>query len=253
MPEVMPRQRGWPHDDSRHVSDLSDERRHMFHVLELIDELQRRAETDFESALREINATTVLSVPGAQYAGVTRVSSEAQVTTLAPTHAYPQWLDDVQRDVNQGPCLSAAWNQHVIRIDDLAQDDRWPKYRDAALQRTPVRSVVSFQLFGDAKNIAALNLYAEPARAFDDESIELGLIFAANTTVAWNMLRRHEQFSSALASRDLIGQAKGILMERFGINALAAFELLRKLSQESNTKLADIATRLIDTEGSAEG
>jgi len=110
-----------------------------------------------------------------------------------------------------------------------------------------VRSIVSFQLFGEGKSIAALNLYAEPARAFDDESVELGLVFAAHTTVAWNMMRRQEQFSSALASRDLIGQAKGILMERFGINALAAFELLRRLSQESNTRLADIARRLVDS------
>jgi hypothetical protein len=220
----------------------------MYHVLELVDGLQRRAATDFESALRSINETTVDSVPGAQYAGITLVDSEGKVSTLASTHSYADWLDDIQRDVSEGPCLSAAWNQHVLRIDDLASDQRWPRYRQAALQRTPVRAVVSFQLFGDDKNIAALNLYAEPARAFDDEAVELGLVFAAHTTVAWNMMRRQEQFTSALASRDLIGQAKGILMERFGINAIAAFELLRRLSQESNTRLVDIAHRLVETE-----
>jgi hypothetical protein len=225
----------------------------MYHVLELVDRLQRRAATDFESALRSINETTVDSVPGAQYAGITLVNTEGKVSTLASTHAYADWLDDIQRDVNEGPCLSAAWNQHVLRIDDLASDSRWPRYRQQALQRTPLRSIVSFQLFGHDKSIAALNIYAEPARAFDDEAVELGLVFAAHTTVAWNMMRRQEQFTSALASRDIIGQAKGILMERFGIDAMAAFELLRRLSQESNTRLADIAHRLVESERPSKG
>jgi len=86
----------------------SDERRHMYHVLELVDGLQRRAANDFESALRAINETTVDSVSGAQFAGVTLVDTEGKVSTLAPTHTYPTWLDDVQRDVGEGPCLSAA-------------------------------------------------------------------------------------------------------------------------------------------------
>ena len=220
----------------------------MYQVLEVVDALQRRAAKDFGSALREINENTVASVPGAQYAGVTIVDSGGLVSTLASTHPYPQRLDDIQREVNQGPCLSAAWNQHLIHIDDLASESRWPNYRDAALQSTPVRSIVSFQLFGDGKSIAALNLYAEPAHAFGDESIELGLVFAAHTTVAWNTMRRHEQFRSALASRDLIGQAKGILMERFAIDAVTAFELLRRLSQESNVKLVDVAERLVQAD-----
>jgi len=245
-------------DDARRTDtagsgrDLSDERRHMYHVLELVQDLQRRAATDFQAALHEINESTVASVPGAQYAGVTLVDAAKGVSTLAATHLFPEYLDDVQREVDEGPCLSAAWEQHTIRINDLASEDRWPKYRAAALERTPVRSIVSFQLFDDGKNIAALNLYAEPARAFDDESIELGLIFAAHTTVAWNAMRRQEQFSSALASRDLIGQAKGMLMERFDIDAMAAFELLRKLSQESNTKLIDIAAKLVRPERATE-
>ncbi len=217
----------------------------MYQVLEIVDALQRRAAQDFGSALRQINESTVESVPGAEYAGVTLIDGGGWVTTLAPTHPYPARLDDVQNEVRQGPCLSAAWTQEVIRIDDLALDDRWPDYRDAALHATPVRSLVSFRLFGDEKSRGALNLYAEPARAFDDESVELGLIFAAHTTVAWNVMRRQEQFRSALGSRDLIGQAKGILMERFDIDAIAAFELLRRLSQESNVKLVDVAEKLV--------
>ncbi|AQT82973.1 hypothetical protein B1R94_20650 [Mycolicibacterium litorale] len=217
----------------------------MFDVLRKVDGLQRLDETDFDASLLSINNTTVASVPGAQYAGLTITGGPDGVSTLAATHTYPALLDGVQAEFNEGPCLSAAWFQHTIHIDDLAADARWPHYRAAALARTPVRSILSFRLFGDGHVAGALNLYADNPGAFDDDSIELGLIFAAHTSVAWNSLRREQQFRSALASRDLIGQAKGMLMERFDIDAVAAFDLLRKLSQESNTRLVDIAERLL--------
>lgn len=155
-------------------------------------------ETDPDSALLDVIKTSVVSIPGAQYAGVTLVEQGGDITTVATTHDFPRWLDDVQREVHEGQCLSAA-----------ASDDRWPLYRDMALERTPVRSVLSFRLFDDGKVLGALNFHAETAGAFDDESIEVGLIFAANTTLAWNSMRREQQFQSALASRDIIGQAKG--------------------------------------------
>ncbi|MFW0150949.1 GAF and ANTAR domain-containing protein [Mycobacterium sp. smrl_JER01] len=214
----------------------------------MVDSMQRRATADFESVLRELNTATIDSVPGAQYACVTVVNAaaDAAVESLAATHPYPSMLDKVQREVGEGPCLSAAWSQHTISIDNLSTDDRWPRYRDAAVALTPVRSILSLRLYNEGAKVAALNLFADAPHAFDDESIELGLICAAHTTVAWNMMRRQEQFRSALASRDLIGQAKGILMERFDINAVVAFDLLRRISQESNSKLVDVAAKLVN-------
>ena len=74
----------------------------------------------------------------------------------------------------------------------------------------------------------------------------MGLIFATHMAVAWNSARRDEQFRMALASRDTIGQAKGMIMERYGIGAIQAFEMLRKLSQDSNMPLARIAQELVE-------
>lgn len=223
---------------------LSGERQQIYRMLCKVEHLQRLETADFETALTVINQTSVESVPGAQYAGVTFIDGDGAVQTVAATHPYSTWLDLVQREVGEGPCLSAAWQQHTIHIDDMTTDARWPLYCDAALARTPVRSVLSFKLFGDGKRMAALNFYSQAPGAFDTESIELGLIFATQTTLAWNALTREQQFRSAIANRDIIGQAKGILMERFKIDAIAAFELLRKFSQQSNTKLFDIADRL---------
>ena len=228
------------------------QRQHLFTVINQLDELQRRGETDLESALLEIAETDVGSLPGAQYAGVALVEKGCHLRTLAATHVYPRWLNDVEREVREGPCLSAALVRPTVRIDDLATDDRWPRYRAVALDRTPVRSILAFRLFDDGKLMGALSFHAEAAGAFDDESIELGLVFAAHTAMAWNAIRRERQFQSALANlesalvnRDIIGQAKGILMERFDIDAAAAFELLSRLSQQSNMKLAEIAEKLI--------
>jgi AmiR/NasT family two-component response regulator len=77
------------------------------------------------------------------------------------------------------------------------------------------------------------------------------LVFAAHSSVAWNSARRDEQFKNALASRDTIGQAKGMIMERYGVDAVQAFELLRKLSQDSNVPLIKVATQIVADTSSA--
>jgi putative methionine-R-sulfoxide reductase with GAF domain len=217
----------------------------MLDLLNQVRHISLSPPDDITEMLRELNRATVAAVPGAQSAGITVVGPHRDVRTLAATGPHPGLLDDVQRETGEGPCLSAAWDHHTIRIDDVFTDERWKLFRAAATERTPVRSVLSFVLFEDGKTMAALNLFSQLPHAFPNESTEVGLIYATHTVVAWNMVRREGQFRSALASRDVIGQAKGILMERFDIDAHRAFELLKKLSQDSNTHLADLAEQLV--------
>jgi hypothetical protein len=101
------------------------------------------------------------------------------------------------------------------------------------------------------QTMGALNVYAEHPHAFDQSSKDIGRVFAAHSSVAWNSARRDEQFKNALASRDVIGQAKGMIMERYGVGAVQAFELLRKLSQDSNVPLIKVAAELIADSKSA--
>ena len=108
----------------------------------------------------------------------------------------------------------------------------------------PIRSVLSFQLFANRNKIGALNLFADEPNVFDLHAEDIGVVYATHAALAWNTIKKDQQFNSALANRDVIGQAKGILMERFDIDALAAFDLLKKLSQESNTKLVEIARQI---------
>jgi hypothetical protein len=230
-------------------NDMADVRRGTFirEVAELVQLLQPGA-TDVASLLDELTASAATSVPGARYAGITVADRDGTVRTTSSTGRYPELLDKIQQAHREGPCLYAPWDQQVIRIDDVALDQRWPAFCRDAVEQTPIRSIVSVQLFTEHQTMAALNLYAEQPDALDDDAVELGLIFATHTALVWKMVRREEQFRSALASRDLIGQAKGMVMERFKIDAVQAFALLKRLSQNSNTPVADVARRLIESE-----
>jgi transcriptional regulator with GAF, ATPase, and Fis domain len=216
-------------------------------LAELVQSLQQeQQDTDLDAVLRELTESAVNSMPGAQSAGITIASRTGEVRTASATNPYPLLLDQIQRRHGQGPCLLAAWEQHVVRINDMTLDDRWPSYCREAVEATPIRSVMSFQLFADHLSVGSLSFYAEQPNVFDDEAAELGLILATHTALAWNTLRRDEQFRSALASRDIIGQAKGMIMERFKISAVQAFELLKRLSQNSNTPLVMVARQLVE-------
>jgi transcriptional regulator with GAF, ATPase, and Fis domain len=207
--------------------------------------LQRRSAIGHFATLKELTDGAADAIPGADYAAITVVDRKGAFRTVAPTHAYAALLDRLQETHREGPCVAAAWEYRTMRIEDLDTDTRWPRFSRDAVARTPIRSVLSFQLFADANAMGALNFYAERPHAFDERSVEAGLIYAAHTTVAWHILQRDDQFRAAVASRDIIGQAKGMLMERFDINAAQAFELLKRLSQEANTPLVAIAGRMV--------
>lgn len=161
-------------------------------------------------------------------------------------------MDKIQQRHQEGPCLTAAWEEKTIHVADLETDDRFPLYRQDVLAETPIRTIMAFQLFIAGETMGALNVYAEEPDVFGDESRNIGLVFAAHSSVAWNSARRDEQFKNALASRDVIGQAKGMIMERYGVDAVQAFELLRKLSQDSNVALIKVATQLVaDTQSAS--
>jgi hypothetical protein len=211
---------------------------------QFVSDLHQRASFDTPALLSGLIAGAAESVPGAQYAGITVTQRRRGIDTAAATHRYPVKLDEIQGRYQQGPCLTAAALQARVRVDDLVRDDRWPLYRGAALKQTPIRSILSFGMYKEGVSSAALNFYAESPNVFDDESVNLGLIFATHAALVWNMMRRDQQFRVALVSRDIIGQAKGRLMERLGIDAAEAFERLKQMSQEANTPIAQVAQRV---------
>jgi GAF domain-containing protein len=214
-------------------------------IAEIVRALHDRPESDSDNVIAELAEHAAAEIPGAQYAGVTVTTNRKVVDTPAATHRYAVVLDQIQQRHQEGPCLASAWEKQTVHITDLEKDFRWPRYRKDALAETPIRSIIAFQLFIADHSMGALNMYAEHPNAFSSESEEVGLIFATHSAVVWNSARRDEQFRLALSSRDGIGQAKGMIMERYGIGSIQAFEMLRKLSQDSNVPLARIAQELV--------
>jgi GAF domain-containing protein len=212
-----------------------------------VQQLHSRPDMDSDTVIAELAEHAAVEIPGAQYAGITVTRNHKHIDTPAATHKWPILLDEIQQLHREGPCLTAAWEEKTIHVADLEADDRFPLYRRDVLEQTPIRSVMSFQLFIVGETMGALNVYAEQPHVFGQPARDIGLIFAAHSSVAWNAARREEQFRQALASRDSIGQAKGMIMERYGVDAVQAFEVLRKLSQDSNVPLVRVAAELVAT------
>jgi hypothetical protein len=212
-----------------------------------IRRLQDQSGAEPSSALRELVLDAVDAVPGADYASITVIDQRGRVASFVVTHPYASLLDDLQQTHRQGPSLSAVWDRDTIHVTDLMSDSRWPDFRREVIGKTPVKSILSFELFKAKDRLRALNFYAERANVFGEQSIEVGSTYATLIAIAWNILMREEQFRSALATRDIIGQAKGIIMERFDVDAGHAFGLLTRLSQSSNIPLVEVAERLVTT------
>ena len=232
------------------VNDRANVEATHLRIAEIVQELYGRADTDSDTVIAELVEHAAVEIPGAQYAGITVTRNAKHIDTPAATHKWPVLLDEIQQRHREGPCLTAAWEEKTIHVANLETDERFPLYARDVLAQTPIRSVMSFQMWIAGETMGALNIYAKTANAFGPETRDIGLVFAAHSSVAWNAARRDEQFKRALASRDVIGQAKGILMERYGVKAIQAFELLRKLSQDSNTPLTRVAADLVEKQQS---
>lgn len=200
--------------------------------------------TSVEMTLRSITAATLENVPGVEQAGITLVTGRYSIESRAATSEVPRLLDGIQEDLRQGPCVQSAWEHETVHAADLAATTPWPDFAAAAV-KLGVRSMLSFQLFTYGENLGALNLYSSSPQAFGADSYDAGLVLATHAAIVLVAAQREQQWVSALASRDIIGQAKGKLMERFNIDAAQAFVLIKQLSQESNTKLVDVARAIV--------
>jgi GAF domain-containing protein len=202
--------------------------------------------SDFPQVLDDLTSAAARWVPGAQEAGITVTSRQNEISTPSVTHDSARLLDEFQQRHLEGPCVHAAWTRKVVVIDDLETDERWPKYQADALAHTPIRSVLSLPMFADELSMGALNFYADHPQAFSEDSRRIAAIFATLGALAWSNVVRTQQFKEALSTRDMIGQAKGILIERYDLDDQTAFNTLIKLSQSMNTPLREIARRVIE-------
>jgi len=186
-------------------------------------------------------------VPGCRWAGIT-MRRGARGTSMASTGPVAARLDELQYALAEGPCLEAARERAHCISPDLEAESRWPAWSGEA-RALGVGSVLSVRLHTDSETLGALNLYAPCPHVFDAPALDIAAIFAIHATSALEQAKLVAGLQSAMQSRHVIGIAQGVLAVRYGIAYDTAFDVLRRLSNELNVKLKDLAQQVADQRG----
>lgn len=189
----------------------------------------------------------VRNVDGCDAASLTIVRKRKQVETRGATSEAARHADHLQHDCGEGPCLDAVWDELVVESPSLAYDRRWPAWGPKVVEETGFHSVMSFRLFSHADVLGAMNLYSATRDGFDDEDRIDGIAIAAHLAVAVTGSQTEADLETALASRTVIGQATGILIERYQLTADVAFKLLVRTSSEEEVKVRDLAAEVVQS------
>lgn len=205
------------------------------------------AQDSFQETLNRIVIHAVEMVDGCEGAGI-MVIRRGQVHTLAASGDWARESDRIQDELGEGPCFdSARAGAEAYLIHDMTADgDRWPAYAPHA-RRLGINSMLGFKLFTEHETLGALNLYSHRAGALTERSEQMGWLLASHAAVAFANARSDADLHGAISTRQEIGIAIGILMERRKLPAGEAFNLLAKVSQDTNTKLRDVARRVAET------
>jgi GAF domain-containing protein len=203
--------------------------------------------------LELIATVSCQAITGCETTGVTLKVNE-RPRTVAHHGDQALVLDDAQYADGVGPCLDAAHDDELVYVERIEdRRNEWPSFVRAA-KELGIRSSLSMPLVVDGVSVGAMNLYASPENAFSTEVQDYALLFAREAALAahnaaayWEARTLVENLQLALESRDLIGQAKGVLAAVLRITPDAAFDLMRRASQRQNVKLRDLADHVVRT------
>jgi GAF domain-containing protein len=201
--------------------------------------------------LERVSDLTIEALPQAEMVGITMIVEGRQRTAVFTDDLAPE-LDQAQYDAGDGPCLSAFHEARTTAIEATSEPGEWMEFRRAAAAHG-IHSTVSFPLLVDKVSVGAMNLYANTERAFSDADRRTGELFAAQAAIVlanaqayWDAHELSLRLGDAMQNRAVIEQAKGILIGAQGIGEEEAFGLLVRASQRENTKLRDVARRIVE-------
>ncbi|TDD60638.1 ANTAR domain-containing protein [Kribbella antibiotica] len=181
------------------------------------------------------------------YASVVLVGRGRKPQIMALTDPRLAKLDETQIQAADGPLLTVIRDQAALLIPDIAADRRWPGAWADALIGEGIRSAIHLPLLVGGSARAVLSLYSGEPNGFDTDDLAVAHILADHAAVAIAGARREVDLAHAADARNLVGQAIGILMERYDLDNARAFAVLKRYSQDNNRKLRDVAQELIDT------
>lgn len=225
---------------------MTDERRLAAWFAQLSTDLMSEGSEDltFEAVVRR----AVEVVPGCDLASVTLRKRRGRAETVASTDETAERVDAVQYTLGEGPCLDAAFERENVVVPSVATETRWPRWAGSA-EEHGVGAVLAIRLFTPEETLGALNLYSRTPGAFDEEAVDIAVIFAAHATEAMSKARLVTGLEAALESRHVIGIAQGVLAARYDISYERAFEVLHRFSNDHNRKLRDVAAQVAEARG----
>jgi GAF domain-containing protein len=204
------------------------------------------ADASVDATLEAIAFAARDSVPGFNLVGISTVDSRGKAVTRAVTDPLVTRFDELQYKFDEGPCLDALGAAHVVAVPDIRHEQRWPRYVPEVVQ-LGLRSQLAVKLgLDDAGTIGGINLYSTISDDIDPEAESIAELFAIHAAATLGSVTKMEHLNQAMHTRKVIGQAIGILMERYGLHEDRAFAFLVRASQTDNIKLRDIAQELVD-------
>lgn len=204
------------------------------------------AEPDETQTLERLTKIAVDVIDGCTSASVTLLTRRHGHESAAATSDEATQADVRQYELDEGPCITAAEDRADVYSGALAQDERWPRWgREAAA--LGFHSAVAIQLFTSSHVYGALNLYGADRYAFPPDARDEASALSAHAAVALAAQRQVDGLQAAVRNRTVIGQAQGIVMERFGLDAQRAFELLTRLSSMLQRKVTAVALDIVET------
>ncbi|WP_082533853.1 ANTAR domain-containing protein [Marmoricola sp. Leaf446] len=199
-----------------------------------------------DDTLEVIVRSAVEALPTFDHIGVSTVEKDGRIVTRASTSALVLELDDLQYSLAEGPCVASMDGDDVVPAPRIAGDERWPHYLPGALA-LGLRSQLGVRLhLDDHGTIGGLNLYSTTSDDISEEDVAVAAFFATHAALALGTARHVESLNQAVATRQLIGQAIGILMERYVLSEQAAQAFLWRTSSHGNTKVRAVAADLVD-------
>lgn len=228
------------HPDHRVVGDYGERMAELARAL--------RSQRSWSGALHYVVQASAQMIEGCDDVAISLARPDGTVETrVSLGTGLAEKADALQEALGEGPCLDTGWDHPLVIARDLPSDGHWPRWSAAAADQLGIRSLMCVQLFTHEEHqLGALQVFATRPAAFDDAAGAEALGIAAEAAVALGAASTLESMQFGLVRRAMISQATGMLMERFRLGPSQAFELLRRISQESGRKVYDLAVDMID-------
>lgn len=200
-----------------------------------------------DEILTAICDTAVNVIPGADHACISTLDAHEQLRTQAASDDIARQMDRLESEAHEGPCVDSILEDSVQHDADISDGTKWPKLAELTLERTPVRGMIGYQLVDGLGSRAAFNVFSDTPGALTKESVDVGAVLAAFTSVYLAASERQttaENLRKGLESNREIGKAVGLLMAAHQVSDEEAFQILRSASSRTNTKLAALAEKV---------